>query len=116
VARGRRHVGRGQAPGALPPWPLDPPPVATPPTADGHAPTVGSYIPTPAHGPGPRTFYCRQCRVGVQATDCPDQWLRLQLRDAAAERRHGRSFTTVALFCGLPCLTAWATTTSRVTP
>jgi hypothetical protein len=134
VARGRHPARPGQAWAALPEWPLDPPPVATPPTA-AHAPvatpptdhrqgptapTVGGYIPTPGHGPGPgpgpRAFYCRQCRRAVQAADCPDQWLRLQLRDADAERRDGRAFTTVALLCSVGCLAAWATTTNRVTP
>jgi hypothetical protein len=80
------------------------------------APTIGAYVPTPTHGPGPRTFYCRHCRAGIQAADAPDGWLRLQLRDAAAERRTSRAWQTTGLFCGVGCLTAWATSTSRVTP
>jgi hypothetical protein len=64
--------------------------------------------------PGVRTFFCKQCRSGVDAADCPDQWLRVQLRDEAQQRRDGRTFLTVGLFCGLPCLTAWATTTRAV--
>lgn len=120
MARGRARRGRPQTTTTLPAWPLDPPPVATPPTAThgptATAPTVGAYIPTPAHGPGPRTFFCKQCRRGVQATDPPDGWLRVQLHDAGQQRRDGRTYVTAALLCGLPCLRAWATSMTEITP
>jgi hypothetical protein len=64
--------------------------------------------------PGVRTFFCRQCHRGIEAADCPDGWLRVQLRDASTQRRDGRTFLTVGLYCGLPCLKAWATNTREV--
>ena len=69
----------------------------------GQAPTPGALR------PGVREFFCRRCRRGVAATDAPDGWYRVQVRDAGQERRDGRSFTTTGLFCGVGCLAAWAT-------
>lgn len=64
--------------------------------------------------PGRRQFFCRACGVSVLATDPPDGWLRIQLRDSEQERRNSKAFQTVAMVCGLRCLKAWATTTKVV--
>jgi hypothetical protein len=88
------------------------------PTATAHGTVATAHAPTApgASRPSVRRFFCRHCRHGVDAADCPDGWLRVQLRDAPAERRTSRAWQTTALFCGLDCLARWATTTSRVTP
>jgi hypothetical protein len=113
VARRSRHRGRARP--DVPAWPLDPSPGQGdqdgPPTAQaldrGQAPG--------ATRPGVRVFFCKGCRRGVEATDPPDGWLRVQPRDAATQQRDGRTYLTVALFCGVPCLAAWAAATTEVT-
>jgi len=103
MARGRtrqRPANPSQAP-LLNAWPLDPP-----------------RDPTPAPGalrPGYRQFFCKGCRVGTVATDPPHGWIRVQVRDADQEARDGRSFTTTALLCSVPCLRTWAGTVKEVT-
>jgi hypothetical protein len=75
-----------------------------------HAAVTTSPAAPPAPGalrPGHRQFFCKQCRQGVEATDCPDGWLRVQLHDAATQARDGCTFLTVALFCRLACLRTW---------
>jgi hypothetical protein len=71
VARGRRSP-RPLWAGSLPPWPLDPPAVATPPTAPtaAHGPVATPTAPG-ATRPSVRTFFCKQCRRGVDGTDPP---------------------------------------------
>jgi hypothetical protein len=104
VRRSRQAAKRGRAVPDVPAWPLDPP---------RHQHELG---PAPgATRPSVRTFFCRQCRHGVETSDPPDGWLRVQLRDAATQQRDGRTCLTVALFCGLPCLRAWAAATTEVT-
>jgi hypothetical protein len=116
VARGRTRgaSGRGRAAPVLPQWPLDPPPVATVPTA-AHGPVATPTAPG-ATRPTVRTFFCRHCRRGVDAADPPHGWLRLQRHDAHQQAHDGRSYLTVGLFCGVPCLRAWATSDPSVTP
>jgi hypothetical protein len=120
VARGRSRrpvPRRGHASPDLSAWPLDPPRSAD--RDHGHAPATVATATPPVPGalrPGRRTFFCKGCRQGVEATDCPDGWLRVQLHDAATQARDGRTFLTVALFCRLACLRTWATTTTEVSP
>jgi hypothetical protein len=58
--------------------------------------------------PGERVFFCRHCRRGVTATDPPNGWLRLQVRDDDLARRYSQTYATRGLYCSLPCLSAWA--------
>jgi len=107
VARARSRRGRPQTVTTLPPWPLDPLPVATPPTPPtdrGHGPTVA----TVAHGPTatpPRPgddFYCRHCHVAETSPLPPDGWYRLQQRHYDATR----VWYTRGLYCSPACLVA----------
>jgi hypothetical protein len=79
--------------------------------------TTAAAPPVPgALRPSRLQFFCKGCHRGVEATDCPDGWLRVQLHDVATQARDGRTFLTVALFCRLACLRTWATTTTEVSP
>jgi hypothetical protein len=112
---GRRRVARKRrAPADLPAWPLDPTP-PEPPTPAAQQRHVTSH-PAPAPGvarPGLRRFFCRTCRGGEVATDPPQGWLRVQIRDEALARRNSQTYATTGLFCSVACLAAWATTASN---
>jgi hypothetical protein len=56
-------------------------------------------------------YFCRQCGRTERAELPPAGWLRVQVADPELSARRAAGWGSTAaggLFCGLPCLIAWA--------
>jgi hypothetical protein len=61
--------------------------------------------------PSGNRYFCRQCGRRQRAELPPAGWLRVQVADPDLARRRAAGWSATdagGLFCGLPCLIAWA--------